>query len=361
MMKKRFLTAAACLLMLAGGSAGAAAADDAAGQAMADMPMGMAMEASAPVASDMKLTLDGHNLALDAAYLIDNSLFVPYRAFAEGIGGEVGWDEATKTVTVQKGGNTIKLTIGSREANVNGVAVTMVGPAQLIDGSTFVHSRFLAEAFGIMVHYDDATRTVDLMNSDKPGVQVFGVSEGGTYTGDSVQIGTAVYNLQLTDFREHNTAVSGEGHVHLWLDQDVNDPTVAYKQIDTQPVTFGKLAPGEHTLTVMLEDNTHQPLQPEVKRVVHFTTVAVEAAHTYNVDISNFKFNAPEMTVEAGSTIVFTNHDQVKHNAVADNGSFETPLLAQGESASITLGEPGEYTYFCAPHKSFMKGKIIVK
>ncbi|MBD0383256.1 stalk domain-containing protein [Paenibacillus sedimenti] len=212
------------------------------------------------VKSDMKLTLNGNPLKLDESYLINNSLFVPYRAFAEGIGSEVGYDEATRTVTVKKEGKTVELKIGSSEAVVNGVKVSMVGPAQLINDSTFVHSRFLAEVFGISVLYEESTRTVNLVNgsTDKP--------------------------------------VSTKG---------------------------------------------------EVK--------------TYNIEISGFAFKNGDITVEAGSKIVFTNQDSVKHNAVADNGTFKTPLLAKGESATVVISEPGEYTYYCAPHPQSMKGKIIVK
>lgn len=73
------------------------------------------------------------------------------------------------------------------------------------------------------------------------------------------------------------------------------------------------------------------------------------------------------LTVEAGATITFTNNHAIEHNAVSDklkaDGSpvFETKLLAKGQSESITLTEPGEYTYYCAPHKDFMKATIIVK
>jgi plastocyanin len=51
----------------------------------------------------------------------------------------------------------------------------------------------------------------------------------------------------------------------------------------------------------------------------------------------------------------------MQHNAVAVDGSFKTKLLDENESATITLTKPGEYEYYCEPHKSFMKGKIIVK
>lgn len=85
------------------------------------------------------------------------------------------------------------------------------------------------------------------------------------------------------------------------------------------------------------------------------------AAKTYRVDIKNFSFGSAPLTVEAGSSIVFTNMDDMQHNAVAVNGSFKTPLMSKGESYTITLSQPGTYDYYCELHKSFMTGKIIVK
>lgn len=210
------------------------------------------------VKSDMKLELNGKPLQLDESYLINNSLFVPYRAFAEGIGAEVSYEASNQRVTVQKDGLTVHLTIGSSEALVDGSSRTMVGPAQLINNSTFVHSRFLSEVFGIKVQYDEATRTVHLISNPN--------------------------------------------------------------------------------------QNSANP-----------------APRTYYVTIEGFQFKGGNITVEPGSTIVFTNKDKVKHNAVAENGSFKTPLLATGESGSITLTEPGDYAYFCELHKNAMQGIITVK
>ncbi|NBD25777.1 plastocyanin/azurin family copper-binding protein [Paenibacillus glycinis] len=91
------------------------------------------------------------------------------------------------------------------------------------------------------------------------------------------------------------------------------------------------------------------------------TAPAVPAAKTYHVDIKDYSFGSGPLTVEAGSSIVFTNFDDMKHNAVAVNGAFSLPLLAKGESYTITLDKPGTYDYYCQPHKAFMTGQIIVK
>ncbi|PYI55500.1 plastocyanin/azurin family copper-binding protein [Paenibacillus flagellatus] len=89
------------------------------------------------------------------------------------------------------------------------------------------------------------------------------------------------------------------------------------------------------------------------------------AGTVHETDIANFAF-VPEMTIKAGDSIKFTNRDPAEHNVVSDatvDGKplFETPLFGMNESYTLTFDKPGEYTYYCEPHKSFMKGKIIVQ
>ncbi|CAK4863924.1 unnamed protein product [Aphanomyces euteiches] len=93
------------------------------------------------------------------------------------------------------------------------------------------------------------------------------------------------------------------------------------------------------------------------------TAVAPVAAapKAYKVEISNYAFSVPVLTVEVGSTVTWTNKDEAKHNAQAVDGSFALPLLEQGESGSFTFTKAGEYDYYCLPHKSMMTAKIIVK
>ncbi|QHW34040.1 hypothetical protein GZH47_26780 [Paenibacillus rhizovicinus] len=92
-----------------------------------------------------------------------------------------------------------------------------------------------------------------------------------------------------------------------------------------------------------------------------FAGTTTPAPKTYTIEIKEYSFGMGPLTVEAGSHIVFKNEDEVSHSAVAVNGSFAVPLLAEGESYTITLDKPGVYDFYCEPHMKFMTGQIIVK
>lgn len=122
-------------------------------------------------------------------------------------------------------------------------------------------------------------------------------------------------------------------------------------------------------LYYFIKDKAHGDLSGQGVGEVWFTvdpakfegTSASADVKTYRIDIKEFSFGTEPLTVEAGSKVIFTNLDEMKHNAVALDGSFSIPLLAKGESYTVTFDEPGAFNYFCEPHKAFMTGQIIVK
>jgi plastocyanin len=79
------------------------------------------------------------------------------------------------------------------------------------------------------------------------------------------------------------------------------------------------------------------------------------------VRIDNFSFSPKEITVAVGTTVTWTNHDDVPHVvASADDQFRKSPALDTDESFSHTFSTAGSYTYFCSIHPH-MTGKIIVK
>ncbi|EHS57198.1 stalk domain-containing protein [Paenibacillus sp. Aloe-11] len=91
---------------------------------------------------------------------ISGSMLVPFRAVFEALGAKVKWDGATKTVTATKGNMTIKLTVGSRDAYINGKLVRLNAAPRLINGKVMVPIRFVSEALGAKVKWNIAAQSV---------------------------------------------------------------------------------------------------------------------------------------------------------------------------------------------------------
>jgi len=77
------------------------------------------------------------------------------------------------------------------------------------------------------------------------------------------------------------------------------------------------------------------------------------------VDITNFKYVPPTVTVKTGSRVTWVNNDAAPHTATAAD-AFDTGTLDKGDSKPVTLSKPGSYPYVCEFH-AFMKGTVVVK
>ena len=78
------------------------------------------------------------------------------------------------------------------------------------------------------------------------------------------------------------------------------------------------------------------------------------------IQIENFTFNPPEVTIKPGSTVTWKNADDIPHSVVENDTKFRSKALDTGESFSMTFTDAGDVGYFCGLHPH-MKGKIIVK
>ena len=78
------------------------------------------------------------------------------------------------------------------------------------------------------------------------------------------------------------------------------------------------------------------------------------------VEIRDFAFNPPELTVQPGTVVTWTNGDSVAHTVQADDGSFASSELDTGATFSFTFNEPGTFPYICGIHTS-MHGTIVVE
>jgi plastocyanin len=92
--------------------------------------------------------------------------------------------------------------------------------------------------------------------------------------------------------------------------------------------------------------------------VVSFAAGPVRAQEA-TVGIDNFAFAPAEVTVKAGTKVLFVNRDDIPHLVVLANGNARSKALDTDDSFSFIFDKPGEFIYFCGLHPR-MKGKIIV-
>jgi plastocyanin len=86
---------------------------------------------------------------------------------------------------------------------------------------------------------------------------------------------------------------------------------------------------------------------------------ATEPAAGGTITIAAFAFGQP-LTVAPGATVEVVNTDAAPHNVTAADGSFETPDLNQGDTATFTAPTaPGRYEFSCTLHPE-MTGTLIV-
>src|SRR5919198_5491771 len=76
-------------------------------------------------------------------------------------------------------------------------------------------------------------------------------------------------------------------------------------------------------------------------------------------DINSWAFTPPELTIEVGQSVTWTNAGSQAHSATADGGGFDTGLIQPDNSKTVSLTTPGTYAYHCTP-RPWMKGTITV-
>ncbi|MEK5231912.1 copper amine oxidase N-terminal domain-containing protein [Lysinibacillus sp. FSL K6-0232] len=100
------------------------------------------------------------------AYMKNGTTLVPMKAIFQSLGATVSYENATKKVTAIKDNKKIVIGVGNKVAYVdtNGATstITLNHPAEIYQGTTMVPLRFVSQALGANVTFDEATLTVHI-------------------------------------------------------------------------------------------------------------------------------------------------------------------------------------------------------
>jgi amicyanin len=120
---------------------------------------------------------------------------------------------------------------------------------------------------------------------------------------------------------------------------------------DVLGITHVNYVAGSHTLAVV-----DSSLGMVAAQQTSFRDVPAEGM----VNIDNFSFSPKSLTVKAGATVTWMNHDDIPHNVVSTERKFSSPVLDTDQNFSFSFQEPGSYPYYCKIHPT-MTGTIVVE
>ena len=118
--------------------------------------------------NDVNYSINGESKKMDAKPLIKNDrTLVPLRFIVEAIGGEVNWDNDNRLVTVNSKGKNIELPIDSKTIKIDGKDVNIDQAAIIKGDRTFVPIRFIAENLDMVVNYINDTREIEISSFEE--------------------------------------------------------------------------------------------------------------------------------------------------------------------------------------------------
>lgn len=204
----------------------------------------------------------------------------------------------------------------------------------LIDNDTVAHNFVVGPPYNILVNatvpglINDLTKQVFKTNAtnDSPGVLVKGTPGNVSATYSFVAAYAGIYEFVCT----YHVEVGMFGYLVVL-------PNAAY-------------SPGATTRSTS-ESTT-------IAGTV--TRVDIAQGAGANASIRGFTPNTITVVIGVNNTVLWTNSDVAPHTVTANDGSFGSGYLAQGESFMWTFTNPGVYKYHCLIHP-WMVGTIIVK
>lgn len=111
---------------------------------------------------NLAVLVDGRKVKFQGGdpFMENGRVQVPLRGVGEALGAKVEFNGAQKKVKYTKGDKSIELTIGSKQALVDGQSVAMDTAAKAIKGRTYVPLRFVSENLGETVSWDSVGQWV---------------------------------------------------------------------------------------------------------------------------------------------------------------------------------------------------------
>ncbi len=139
------------------------------------------------VKEDIKLVINGEQIKNAVPIQQNGTTLVPIRVVSQYLGAEVSWKNPV--ITLSKNDKLIKLTVGSKIAIVNGQKVALDVAPIVMDGTTMVPLRFVAENLSAQANWDKSTLTVMITANPTAAVKENNQQAGTSVTSNLTLLG----------------------------------------------------------------------------------------------------------------------------------------------------------------------------
>jgi len=168
--------------------------------------------------SSASVTINGQPLATSVPPLVENGrTLVPMRDIFEALGATVVWKPQERSIVAQKASQRIWLQIGSKTALVDNRNVWLDEAPKIYNGSTLVPLRFVSEALGAQVGWNNNQRIASITTNDA-------IDMGGSQVGDIISVPAgAVVPVTLNSRLSSETAKVGDAFWVTVKSENVGD------------------------------------------------------------------------------------------------------------------------------------------
>ncbi|MBR3942995.1 MAG: hypothetical protein IKJ55_06525 [Clostridia bacterium] len=359
----------------------------------------IAQEMPRPAASrpetEIAVSFNGEWMQFDVnPVIINGRTMVPMRAIFEALGCTVHWMDEAQTAVGIRNGKTVFCTINSMDAMVDGVATVIDQPAVLLNNRTMVPLRFISEAFGCTVEWEESTQSVYIQSEQVPAIYYVVHDDFetlGTWTiktDDKYLQGISVAENEGKEFKDYKPAIAKirvqkSGKYKLWVharDYAKSKPGTRFFNVaidgEVAKSTFGKhgtegfawedggvveLSEGVHTISlldtsgfyarckgILLTDDLSfvVPEEEELEKIVKPFSVADEKSWTLYPQYTKEIF-------EAHKTVSIENNN---NKVVFYQGNSSKGALVQYE---IFTKNPSTGEWICTRKRNEESGVLL--
>jgi len=116
---------------------------------------------------------------------------------------------------------------------------------------------------------------------------------------------------------------------------------------------------------IVNDEKLNQTLEEKMKKLLSLVFVVMLAgtslATVHDVEIVDFSFSPSSLTVNAGDTVRWTNHDNAPHTTTSDTDIWDSGTLTNDQSYEYVFSTVGNFPYYCAIHPSMTASVLVTE